>query len=415
MWFAQTFFGYMQTWDQLFLDVNIATMCSGDTPYGAISNGALAISDDRIAWVGPESELPSCDAKTINRLDGRWLTPALIDCHTHLVFGGDRAMEFEQRLNGVTYEEIARAGGGIRSTVRATRNASQSVLLESAIERVVTLMREGVATVEVKSGYGLDSQTELTMLEVAQTLDQSCSPSIVKTFLGAHAIPEEYQFDADSYMDFVINEVLPEAHERQLVDAVDAYCETIAFSSHQVAKLFEQAKSLGIDVKLHADQLSDCGGAELAASFNALSADHLEYTTATGVEALASSGTVAVLLPGPFLILGETQLPPINEFRSNNVPIAIATDCNPGSSPLCSIRLAMNLATSLFKLTPEECLAGVTRNAAQALGLLTDRGTLEIGKRADLVEWTISHPRELTYWAGINQLHRLFIDGELVD
>ncbi|MXZ55279.1 MAG: imidazolonepropionase [Gammaproteobacteria bacterium] len=405
----------MQTWDQLFLDVNIATMCSGSTPYGAISNGALAILDKRIAWVGPESGLPSYDAKTVHRLDGRWLTPALIDCHTHLVFGGDRAMEFEQRLNGVTYEEISRAGGGIRSTVRSTRNASQSELLESAIDRVATLMREGVATVEVKSGYGLDRTTEITMLEVAKELEQNCSASIVKTFLGAHAIPEEFQYDTDSYIDFVIDEVLPEAFERQLVDAVDAYCETIAFSSPQIAKFFEKAKSLDIDVKLHADQLSDCGGAELAARFNALSADHLEYTTVTGVEALASSGTVAVLLPGPFLILGETQLPPIDELRSNSVPIAIATDCNPGSSPLCSIRLAMNLATSLFKLTPEECLAGVTRNAAQALGLLNDRGTLETGKRADLVEWNISHPRELTYWAGINQIHRLFINGELVD
>ncbi|MYD45319.1 MAG: imidazolonepropionase [Gammaproteobacteria bacterium] len=405
----------MQTWDQLFLDLNLATMCAGSTPYGAISSGALAISDGRIAWVGPELELPSYDAKTIDRLDGRWLTPALIDCHTHLVFGGDRAMEFEQRLNGATYEEIARAGGGIRSTVQATRNTSQSALLESAIYRVTTLMREGVATVEVKSGYGLDSNTEIKMLEVAQELEQSCSASIVKTFLGAHAVPEEYQHDADSYMDFVADDVLPEAHERQLVDAVDAYCETIAFSTPQVATLFDKAKTLGIDVKLHADQLSDCGGAELAASFNALSADHLEYTTAVGVEALASSGSVAVLLPGPFLMLGETQLPPIDELRANSVPIALATDCNPGSSPLCSIRLAMNLATSLFKLTPEECLAGVTRNAAQALGLLSDRGTLEKGKRADFVEWKVSHPRELTYWAGINQLHRLFIDGEVVD
>lgn len=405
----------MQTWDQLFLDVNLATMRAGSTPYGVISNGALAISENRIAWVGPEWELPSYDAMNIHRLDGRWLSPALIDCHTHLVFGGDRAMEFEQRLNGATYEEIAHAGGGIRSTVQATRNASQSVLLNSALDRVATLMREGVATVEVKSGYGLDSKTEILMLEVAQALDESCSASIVRTFLGAHAIPEEFQHDSDSYMDFVITDVLPEVQERRLVDAVDAYCETIAFSAPQVAKLFDKAKSLDIDVKLHADQLSDCGGAELAASFSALSADHLEYTTSTGIEALASSGTVAVLLPGPYLILGETQLPPIDAMRANGVPIAIATDCNPGSSPLCSIRFTMNLATSLFKLTPEESLAGVTRNAAQALGLITDRGTLEVGKRADIAEWNIAHPRELTYWAGINQLHRMFINGEVVD
>ncbi|MXZ45088.1 MAG: imidazolonepropionase [Gammaproteobacteria bacterium] len=404
----------MHTWDQLFLDVNLATMRDGSTPYGAITNGALAISEKRIAWAGSESELPPYEAKTVQRLDGRWLTPALIDCHTHLVFGGDRALEFEQRLNGATYEEIARAGGGIRSTVQATRNASQDALFDSAMVRVGTLMREGVATVEVKSGYGLDDRTEITMLEVAQALEENCSASIVKTFLGAHAIPEEFQHDADAYMDFVTNDVLPEAHERRLVDAVDAYCETIAFSASQVEKLFAKAKSLNVDVKLHADQLSDCGGAELAASFGALSADHLEYTTAIGVEALASSDSVAVLLPGPFLILGETQLPPIDELRANSVPIAIATDCNPGSSPLCSVRLAMNLATSLFKLTPEECLAGVTRNAADALGLLTDRGTLEVGKRADLVEWNVSHPRELTYWAGINQLHRLLINGKVV-
>ena len=404
----------MHTWDQLFLDVNLATMRDGSTPYGAITNGALAISEKRIAWVGSASELPPYEAKTVQRLDGRWLTPALIDCHTHLVFGGDRALEFEQRLNGATYEEIARAGGGIRSTVQATRNASQDALFDSAMVRVATLMREGVATVEVKSGYGLDDKTEITMLEVAQALEENCSASIVKTFLGAHAIPVEFQHDADAYMDFVTNDVLPEAHERRLVDAVDAYCETIAFSAPQVEKLFAKAKSLNVDVKLHADQLSDCGGAELAASFGALSADHLEYTTAIGVEALASSGSVAVLLPGPFLILGETQLPPIDELRANSVPIAIATDCNPGSSPLCSVRLAMNLATSLFKLTPEECLAGVTRNAADALGLLTDRGTLEVGKRADLVEWSVSHPCELTYWAGINQLHRLLINGKVV-
>ena len=406
----------MEDWDQLFLDVNLATMCAGSTPYGAIFDAALALSAERIAWIGPRSELPSSySAKSVQRLNGRWLTPALIDCHTHLVFGGDRALEFEQRLNGVTYEEIARAGGGIRSTVNATRTASQAALLAQARIRVTTLMHEGVATIEVKSGYGLDRSTELSMLEVAQTLDETCLPSIVKTFLGAHAIPDEFHEDSDSYLDFVIEQVLPEVHERQLADAVDAYCESIAFSSTQITRLFAKAKELDIDVKLHADQLSDCGGAELAATFGALSADHLEYTTASGVDALANAGTVAVLLPGPYLILGETQLPPIAELRANSVPIAIATDCNPGSSPLCSIRLAMNLATSLFKLTPEECLAGVTRNAAQALGLLSDRGTLEVGKRADLVEWNIAHPRELTYWAGINQRQRLFINGEVVN
>ncbi len=404
----------MPTWDLLLTDVNVATMRSDSEPYGIIENAALAIKDGRIAWIGPKSELPEESALKTERLGGHWLTPALIDCHTHLVFGGDRAAEFEQRLNGVSYEEIARAGGGIRTTVHATRSATEEQLTDSARLRADSLLKEGVATIEVKSGYGLDFETELTMLSAARALDRDHPASISTTFLGAHSVPAEYQGRTDEYMDFVASDVLQVVHERNLADAVDAYCESIAFSVDQVGRLFEEATKLGLPVKLHADQLSDGGGAELAASFNALSADHLEYSSTQGVRALGDSGTVAVLLPGAFLTLGETQHPPVDLLRECEVPIAIATDCNPGTSPLCSLRLAMNLGTNLFHLTPEECLAGVTCNAAKALGLSSDRGTLEVGKRADIAEWDIGHPRELTYWAGLNQLSTLYIDGRLV-
>lgn len=401
----------MSTWDLLLTDVNVATMCSDSEPYGVIENAALAIKDGRIAWIGPKTDLPEGSASKTERLGGHWLTPALIDCHTHLVFGGDRAAEFEQRLNGVSYEEIARAGGGIRTTVQATRSATKGSLTETARLRANSLLSEGVATIEVKSGYGLDFGTELTMLAAARALHEEHEASITTTFLGAHSVPTEYQGQTDEYIDFVSSNVLPVVHERNLADAVDAYCESIAFSAEQIGRLFEEATKLGLPVKLHADQLSDGGGAELAASFNALSADHLEYSSSQGVQALADSGTVAVLLPGAFLTLGETQHPPVDMLRECKVPIAIATDCNPGTSPLCSLRLAMNLGTSLFHLTPEECLAGVTHNAAKALGLSSDRGTLEVGKRADISDWEIGHPRELTYWAGLNQLSKLYIEG----
>lgn len=402
----------MTNCDLLLTDANIATMGDGTEPYGVIEDAALAIAGGHISWIGSKSDLPTLEATHVQNVQGRWLTPALIDCHTHLVFAGDRAAEFEQRLHGASYEEIARAGGGIRSTVNETRRANKETLLESARARLATLRNEGVATVEVKSGYGLDLDTELTMLEAARSLDDETSVSVVATYLGAHSIPEEFHNRADDYIDFVKDDVLPVVHERNLADAIDAYCENIAFSAEQVARLFESAQKLGMPIKLHADQLSDCGGAEVAAEFSAISADHLEYTSADGVRALADAGTVAVLLPGPFLILGETQQPPVDAIREAGVPIAIATDCNPGSSPVCSLRMAMNLATCLFHLTPEECLAGVTRNAAQALGLAHDRGTLEVGKRADIAEWEIGHPRELTYWAGLNQLSKLLIDGK---
>jgi imidazolonepropionase len=312
---------------------------------------------------------------------------------------------------GVSYEEIAKAGGGILSTVDATRSASSNDLANSAVVRLNSLAREGVATVEIKSGYGLDAENELKMLRVARSLAGSSGISTSTSFLGAHAVPAEFAGRADQYIEMLCEEALPRAAEEGLVDAVDAYCENIAFSKDQIARLFETAQSLNLPVKLHADQLSDSGGAELAASFLALSADHLEYTSKEGVTALAEAGSVAVLLPGAFLTLAQTQLPPVDLLREEQVPIAVATDCNPGTSPVCSLRSAMNLATSLFKLTPEECLAGTTREAARALGLLHDRGTLETGKRADIAAWNIGHPRELTYWLGLNELSDLFIGG----
>lgn len=401
----------MPLWDLLLTNARIATMQESDVAYGVIENGALGVADGKIAWVGPESELPSgINCRTLS-LQNRWLTPALIDCHTHVVFGGNRAEEFEQRLMGVSYEEIAKAGGGILATVNETRSASSDELANSAVVRLNSLAREGVATVEIKSGYGLDVENELKMLRVARSVAGSSGISTSTSFLGAHTVPAEFTGKADHYIKMLCEEALPRAVDEGLVDAVDAYCEGIAFSTDQIARLFETAQSLNLPVKLHADQLSDSGGAELAASFHALSADHLEYTSKEGVSALADAGSVAVLLPGAFLTLGETQLPPVDLLREQQVPIAVATDCNPGTSPVCSLRSAMNLATSLFKLTPEECLAGTTREAARALGLLHDRGTLETGKRADVAVWNIGHPRELTYWLGLNELSDLFIGG----
>ena len=398
-------------WDLLLTDLNVATMAEGAGPYGLLENAALAVEDGRIAWVGPMAELPSSTASETRSMDGRWLTPALIDCHTHLVFAGNRAAEFEQRLSGASYEEIAKAGGGIMSTVNATRGADSGALLEQTAARLNILRTEGCATVEIKSGYGLNAQTELRLLEVIRELAGQSDLSVVSTFLGAHSIPVEFRGKADDYIDIVCAEMLPAVAEKRLANAVDAYCESIAFSTEQVARVFETARSLDLPVKLHADQLSDCGGAELAAEFSALSADHLEYTPAKGIDALAASGTVAVLLPGAFLTLGETQHPPVAKLREQNVPIAIATDCNPGTSPVCSLRTTMALATSLFRLTPEECLAGVTRNAARALGLDDDRGTLEPGKRADIAAWDIQHPQELSYWIGKNELNELMVAG----
>ena len=402
----------LQDWDLLLTDARVATMTSGNAPYGLLDEAAIGIANGRISWVGKAADLPPARIVATRSIGGRCITPALIDCHTHLVFSGDRAAEFAQRLAGSTYAEIAAAGGGIMSTVRATRAADSETLLEESALRLDTLRREGCGTVEIKSGYGLDTDAERKMLDVISMLAASSRISVAATFLGAHAIPAEFRGKSDAYIDKVCGDMLPLVAENELAQAVDAYCESIAFSARQVERVFTRAQELGLPVKLHADQLSDCGGAELAASFSALSADHLEYTSDKGIQAMADSGTVAVLLPGAFLTLGETQQPPVEQLRDHAVPIAIATDCNPGSSPLCSIRTAMALATSLFKLTPEECLAGVTRNAAAALGLSHDRGTIEPGKRADLAIWDVDHPQVLSYWMGMNELNELLIGGE---
>lgn len=399
--------------DLILTDVNIATM-TGDDAYGAVENAALAIADGQVAWVGPMADLPDVQADRTQSLAGRWITPALIDCHTHLVFGGDRAAEFEQRLAGASYEDIARAGGGILSTVRATRDASADELREASLPRLQALTRDGVATVEIKSGYGLDIDSEIRMLEVARSLGEITDVSVTTTLLAAHTIPPEFANDADGYIRLICNELLPEVARRKLADCVDAYCESIAFSAEQVARVFETASELGLPVRLHADQLSDCGGAELAARYKALSADHLEYTPADSVKAMASANTRAVLLPGAFVTLGETQQPPVAAFRANKVPMAIATDCNPGTSPLTSLREAMALAARVFGLTPAECLAGSTREAAHVLGLGDDRGTLEVGKRADMAIWQVSHPRDLSYWLGRPALESLLIAGRTV-
>lgn len=399
----------MASWDLLLTDANIATLAADTPKYGEIEDGAIAISDGSIAWIGPQSELPSTTATTVRSLSGRWLTPALIDCHTHLVFAGSRADEFEQRLEGVSYEQIAKSGGGILSTVRATRAASADALFDAAMPRIQALLAEGVATVEIKSGYGLDVESELKMLEVARRLGESTDMTIRSTLLAAHTVPPEYSGNAEAYIDLICEELLPMVAERGLADAVDAYCESIAFSAPQIAKVFRKASELRLPVKLHADQLSDGGGAELAAYFDALSADHLEYTSKAGVEAMAKSGAVAVLLPGAYLSLAETQPPPIAALRDSAVPIAVASDCNPGTSPICSLRTAMLLGSRMFRLTPLECLAGVTREAARALGLSSDRGTLETGKRADIAIWDIEHPRDLTYWTGTPQLSELLL------
>lgn len=402
-------------WDSLWTDARLATMTAGAAPYGAIEPGAIAVRDGRIAWIGPMSALPADAARRtreVRDLDGHWVTPGLVDCHTHLVFGGDRAHEFELRLQGATYEEIARAGGGIRSTVKATRAADEDALAAAAGPRLDALIAEGVTTVEIKSGYGLDTETECRMLRVGRRLGTERPVTVRTTFLGAHALPPEFEGRADAYVDLVVDEMLPAVAAEGLADAVDAFCEKIAFTPAQTARVFEAARRLGLAVKLHADQLSDLDGAALAARFQALSADHLEYSSEDGVGAMAKSGTVAVLLPGAFYFLRETKLPPIEAFRRHGVPIAIATDCNPGSSPATSLLLMLNMACTLFRLTPEEALAGVTRNAAKALGLGATHGTLEVGKAADFAVWEIGRPGELAYRIGFNPLRMSVQGGE---
>jgi len=397
------------TFSTLFRNAQIATMTPGKS-YGLIENGAVVISADRIKWVGAEKELPDEFAGLQGKnLEGRLVTPALIDCHTHLVYGGSRATEFELRLNGASYEEIARNGGGILSTVTATRNSSEDELLAQSLPRLDAFLAEGVATIEIKSGYGLDIETEIKMLRVARQLGKERSVRVKTSFLGAHAIPPEFSGKADAYIDFVCEEVLPAVHYENLADAVDGFCENIAFSPNQISRVFEKAKSFGLPVKLHAEQLSNLGGATLAAKYGALSADHLEFLDQTGVEVMGESGTVAVLLPGAFYTLRETQLPPLDSLRKAEVPIAIATDCNPGSSPLTSILLCMNMSCTLFRMTPEEALCGVTIVAAQALGIGDEVGTIEVGKKAELAVWNVDQPAELAYRAGFNPLEEMVI------
>ena len=391
--------------DTIWLDARLATLEPGRPGLGVIERGAVAAKDGRIAFAGPAAELPAgWDAGNRVGLDGRWVTPGLIDCHTHLVYAGDRAHEFELRLAGATYEEIARAGGGIVSTVKATRAASEDALVAATLPRLDHLIAEGVTTLEVKSGYGLERETEARMLAAARRLARERDVEVVTSFLGAHALPPEANGDKERFIDEVCA-MIPAIAREKLADAVDAFCEGIAFSPEQTARVFRAAQAAGLPVKLHADQLSNLHGAKLAAEHGALSADHLEYTGEDGVAAMASSGTVAVLLPGAFYVLREKQVPPIASLRRHGVPMAIATDSNPGTSPITSLLLTLNMAATLFGLTVEETIAGVTREAARALGKLGDIGTLERGKWCDLAIWDIERPAELTYRIGFNPLH----------
>ncbi|MEQ3512527.1 imidazolonepropionase [Pseudoalteromonas sp. BZB3] len=402
--------------DLVITDVNLATMDSNiDVPYGAIEQGALIIKDDKIVWIGKQSDLPEFDALAIPVINakGQWLTPGLIDCHTHILFAGNRAGEFEQRLNGVSYQEIAQQGGGIASTVRATREADEETLFVAGKNRLNSLLSEGVTTVESKSGYGLDLNTEIKLLEVNKVLNDNHPVDIQSTFLGAHALPPEFKHDSDAYIDLVCDVMLPKVAELNLADAVDVFCENVGFSYAQTKRVFEKARQLGLPVKCHAEQLSNQHGTELVAEFKGLSADHIEYLDEAGVKAMADAGTVAVLLPGAFYFLRETQMPPIELLHQYNVPMAIASDFNPGTAPLCSLRLMLNMACTLFRLTPEETLQGVTVNAAKALGL-ADRGMLKVGMRADLALWDIATPAQLSYQFGVNELSNLWISGKLI-
>ncbi len=394
----------------LFRNARIATM-AGDDAYGLIASGALLVEGGRIVWVGPEADLPIRHDGPQEDLGGRLVTPALMDCHTHIVHGGNRAGEFEMRLNGASYEEVARAGGGIVSTVRATREASEEALLAGALRFTDALIAEGVSVIEVKSGYGLDIETELKMLRVARMIEGARPVRVKTSFLGAHAVPVEYKDRSAAYVSEVCLPALEAAHAAGLVDAVDGFCEGIAFSPEEIAVVFDRARDLGLPVKLHAEQLSHLGGTMLAARYGALSADHVEYADDADAQALARAGSVAVILPGAFYTLRETQAPPIDSFRKHGVPMALATDCNPGSSPMASLLLAMNMGCTLFRMTPEEALAGVTRNAAQALGL-DDCGVIAAGKRADLAVWDVEQPAELAYRIGYNPLHRQIFGGE---
>ncbi len=394
--------------DHLWVNISAATMRADDAAYGLIADAAVAVAGDTISYVGPRT----ADFEARQTHDGRGglLTPGLIDCHTHLVYGGNRAREFEQRLQGASYEDIARAGGGIASTVRATRALDEDALVAAALPRLDALLCQGVTTIEMKSGYGLDLASELRLLRAARRLAALRPVDVRATLLAAHALPPEYNDDPDGYVALVCEAIIPAAAREGLANAVDAFCEGIAFSPAQVRRVFDAARAHGLPVKLHADQLSNLGGAALAAEFGALSADHLEHADAAGVDAMAAAGTVAVLLPSAFYFLRERQAPPVALLRDAGVPMALATDCNPGTSPLTSLLLVLNMACTLFRLTPEEALAGVTRNAARALGLV-DRGVLAPGMRADLALWRVGHPAELAYAIGFNPLAAVMRGG----
>jgi len=398
--------------DMLLTNCKITTM-TGNEPYGLVENSAIAIADKQIVWVGNDDNIPEAyKGYATEDLDGALVTPGLIDCHSHVVFGGNRAKEFELRLEGASYEEIARAGGGIVATVEQTRKATFDSLLADALKRVDALIAEGVTSLEIKSGYGLDVETELKMLRVARQIQKERRITIRTSFLGAHAVPGPHKEKADSYIDDICIPALERAHAEGLVDAVDGFCEGIAFSPDQIARVFEKAEKLDLPVKLHAEQLSNLGGTKLAVKYGALSADHLEYLDEDGVKAMAQAGSVAVLLPGAFYTLRESQVPPVDWFRKFGIAMAVASDCNPGSSPLASILLSMNMACTLFRMTPEETLKGITKNAAKALGF-KDRGTVEAGKRADLCVWDVKEPAELSYRIGFNPLKTRIFAGEV--
>ena len=394
----------------LLTNAQIVTL-KGNDDFGMVPNGAIALANSKIAWVGSATDVPAeYQRGDVEDLGGRLITPGLIDCHTHTVFGGNRAAEFELRLKGASYEEIARAGGGIVSTVAATHETSEDDLLADALTRIDAMIAEGVTLVEIKSGYGLDHDTELKMLRVARHIGEVRPIDVRTSFLGAHAVPPEFDRTPDAYIDDICIPTLRDAHALGLVDAVDGFCEGIAFDTAQIRRVFDAARVLDLPIKLHAEQLSNIGGAQLAAKYGALSADHLEYATEDDAKAMAASGTVAVALPGAFYTLRETQVPPIEAFRDHGVPIALATDCNPGSSPLASALLAMNMGCALFRLTPLEALLGMTAHAATALGL-NDRGRIVPGARADLCVWDIAHPAELAYRIGFNPLHKRIFGG----
>ena len=399
-------------WDVLLADCHAATMAGVD--YGSIRDAAIAIESGRIAWIGEAKDRPSCEAKEIQHLGSAWVTPGLIDCHTHLVFGGNRAWEWELRAKGKSYEEIAQAGGGILSTVRATRSCSEEQLANSAAARARKMTAQGATTIEIKSGYGLDLETEAKMLRAAARVGELADVRVVRTFLGAHAVPQEFKDNRKAYVALVCNELIPAIARERLAEAVDVFCETIAFAPAETERVFAAAKGHGLDVKIHAEQLSDSSGAALAARYSALSADHLEHLSDDGIAAMKQSDTVAVVLPCAFYFLRETRKPPIEKLRTAGVPIAIATDCNPGTSPTASPLIALNMACTLFGLTPEEALTGMTRHAARALGLQDDIGTLEPGKSADLAVWNIDVPAELAYWIGADLLRGRYLKGRSV-